>query len=164
MGTNAEFVINPANPSYYNKIINLDTLTGNTLVGYIVGGLTSTLPIISDQSPPPSYPSNIIYKVYIDKTVTSHEEIISNEILNFIISPNPSSDLINIEFNIKKVSRAEVSIFDDKGSLIETIFDGNAKEGTNILRWKPKNLASGAFFCRIKTEKEIKTQRFIYKG
>ena len=163
MGTNAEFIINPAIPSYHNKIINLDTLTGNTLVGYIVGGLTSTLPNISDQSPPPSYPSNIIYKVYIDKTITSPEKPISNSILNFIVYPNPASEFIRIEFSLKQEGRAEVSIFDNKGSLVGNVFDESTTSGNHQLKWKPKNLASGNYFCRIKMGKESKTQKFVFE-
>jgi hypothetical protein len=163
MGTNAQFIINPAISSYRNKIINLDTLTGNTLVGYIVGGLTSTLPNISDQSPPPSYPSNIIYKVYIDKTITSQDIPISNSILNFIVYPNPTSEFIKIQFSTTKQGRAEVSIFDNKGSLVENIYNEYITSGSHELNWKPKHIPPGEYFCRIKIGYESKTMRFVFE-
>jgi len=163
MGTNAQFIINPAISSYRNKIINLDTLTGNTLVGYIVGGLTSTLPNISDQSPPPSYPSNIIYKVYIDKTITSQDIPISNSILNFIVYPNPTSEFIKIQFSTTKQGRAEVSIFDNKGSPVENIYNEYITSGSHELNWKPKHIPPGEYFCRIKIGYESKTMRFVFE-
>jgi len=150
LGANAEFIIVPTINSYHKKIINLNALTGNTLVGYIVGGINSTLPNIFSQSPPPSTANNIIFKVYIDKTPTSvAETAIANDIQNFGGYPNPFSKNITLEFILKKAGHTTVSVYDNKGALLTQILNKDLKPGSQRLIWNSGNYSAGNYFFRI---------------
>ncbi|MFV0416829.1 MAG: PEP-CTERM sorting domain-containing protein [Chthoniobacterales bacterium] len=67
-GAEAEFFANMSLPMYANGVINLDALgTGDILLGYIYGGIASSLPNTS--SPSDSMASNDIFAVYFHNPI-----------------------------------------------------------------------------------------------
>jgi Secretion system C-terminal sorting domain len=72
---------------------------------------------------------------------------------NITISPNPVTDILNIETDAKIVS---VSVFDAKGSLVKTI--SNAGKTVNV-----SELSTGNYLIKVKTDKSEFTKKIIKK-
>jgi hypothetical protein len=69
LGTNARFIVDPAAPAFENGVINLRTLTGRTLVGYLYGGMRT-----NDENPTgtgQSFASNRLFKIYVTPAPTA---------------------------------------------------------------------------------------------
>lgn len=78
-----------------------------------------------------------------------------DELLSFSISPNPSSDLINIKLP-SDTETAKVAIFDYTGRLLNT---KNVSSTSKII--DVSNLATGTYFIQINSGNKIGMQRFI---
>ena len=50
IGAGAYFINSPTAPQYSNQVINIDQLSEPTVLGYIVGGIMSTVPNTSSQA------------------------------------------------------------------------------------------------------------------
>ncbi|MFV0338278.1 MAG: PEP-CTERM sorting domain-containing protein [Chthoniobacterales bacterium] len=73
-GAEAEFFVNMNLPMYANGVINFDALgSGDILLGYIYGGIASTLPNTS--SPSDSMASNDIFAVYYHNPIPEPSSI-----------------------------------------------------------------------------------------
>lgn len=79
------------------------------------------------------------------------------------IFPNPfyQSTVIELEFEEKR--KIELSIYNQLGERIETIFEGDKDYGIYQLTWNSSNLPSGIYFIKLLTDKGIKTQKMIKK-
>ena len=62
-GTDAEFFLAPGVPTYDNGVIKLDELTQHQTLGYIFGGIVSTLPNPSQVAGTNTLASNQIFEV-----------------------------------------------------------------------------------------------------
>ncbi len=90
---------------------------------------------------------------------------IGNEIRSFSLRqnyPNPFNPSTKIEFSLPQRSFISLRIFDLKGSLVETLFNGEREKGNYSIRWKPENLASGIYFYRLRTNKTVITRKMIF--
>lgn len=72
---------------------------------------------------------------------------------NITISPNPVTDILNIETEAKIVS---VSVFDAKGSLVKTISSPDKKVNVS-------ELTTGNYLIKVKTDKSEFTKKIIKK-
>ncbi len=163
LGTNARFIPDHSNALYRNSIINLNSLSGNTHVGWIVGGIESDHPNIAALDPGSmSWANGVVFDVFIDKTPDAVNEIpIKNIINNLSVYPNPSHEFFNIEFSIAEKSQAEVVISDAHGKRIETIFDGMIQAGVSKFTWNGTQAKHGTYFCRIKAGQYTKTVKLV---
>jgi hypothetical protein len=65
-GASAKFMPTATVPTYSNGVLNLSKITGNTLIGYIIGGIQSTLP--DTILPSDSAASPYVFRVYLTPT------------------------------------------------------------------------------------------------
>lgn len=77
----------------------------------------------------------------------------------FKVYPNPASDRINLEINLKEASKATVSISNINGQIITYQNLGNATR--DILTINVSNYVAGTYLARIATENGTKTHKFI---
>jgi hypothetical protein len=70
--------------------------------------------------------------------------------------PNPftGKGVVNLEFSMELKGQAKLEVFDVNGRLVNTIFDGVAEAGPNVVEWDAKDqggnsLASGVYFYRL---------------
>jgi hypothetical protein len=74
----------------------------------------------------------------------------------FIISPNPSSNYINIRF-AQIIDNAQIELFNVLGNrMISRFMNNSATERININEW-----SNGVYFIRIKTSTGTQTKRFV---
>lgn len=153
LGSGAEFI--PFDQSTYyltQEIINLNNLpVGETLVGYIFGGIESSqenIFFINDGTQ--STASNLAFKVFINKnTLTTNEfELDAENSFNLSISPNPSFDKISIDCYLPSTNPFIVKIEDLLGKTVSTI-NLDKKIGQQKTEIDISNLASGEYFVSL---------------
>jgi len=126
LGTGAEFIpIYDTNYYIDEEILRINNIPFNkTLVGYIYGGIESTLDnifFINDGTQ--SSASNQIFKVFINKsTVGLHEVPLTGEnVFNMSVYPNPTTDVLRIELFIPDNTPHTLTLYNMKGQELKTI-------------------------------------------
>ena len=161
-GSNALFIPSASVNAYYDRIINLNSLSGVTKVGYIVGGINSPAPNIAASNPESSTASTRVFAVYIDMTVQVPELKLSNDIADFIAYPNPSQDKINLEFSVRTPGKVKLELFDSSGKLIAVIFNSNVSaDQKKAVAVNLRDQASSPKFCRITKDNFSKTIKLV---
>ena len=150
-GANAVFIPDPAVISYDGKIVNLNSLSGNTRVGYIAGGIHSDFPNVANLDPiGMSRPNPVLYEVYIDKTVNAIPELpVKNEINDLRIYPNPARDRFEVNFTISHEAQCAIKLFDAKGMLVRTLLKDKNLLGNQAFIFSTAGLSSGIYTCRV---------------
>ena len=160
LGTNARFVMHPNIPLSAEKIIDLNSLSGITSVGYIIGGIRSPLPNISDTDPSVSDASPVVLEVFIDKTI-SGKGIKMKEPVTVEINPNPASDFLNIQLVADTEKDISISLSDNQGKFIATLYDGKCNEMKKTLQYSVKNLSPGLYYYHVKSGAFSKAEPII---
>ena len=75
--------------------------------------------------------------------------------------PNPFNPKTTIQYHLPAPTRVSIRIFNIKGELVTTLVDAFKNEGTYVKHWDTSqmHLASGLYFCRIKTQNDYKNIR-----
>jgi hypothetical protein len=111
LGTNAHFI--PVAHVHRDGIVKLDDITDNTLVGYIIGGISSPEPNLSLTDPSMSSASNRVFEVWINPN-PDHVSSDANSIA-LTVSPNPASDMLYVT---SACDKATVVVADRLGRFI----------------------------------------------
>ena len=72
------------------------------------------------------------------------------------VYPNPFNDVLSIEMVFEDVTRAEIGIYDMKGTLVAKPFNGMA-ESSFIMDYNTDKLASGMYVVRVVTPDNVRT-------
>lgn len=86
-------------------------------------------------------------------------------IVNFKLEPvypNPFNGTITIPFTLNSSSDIDVAIYNSTGKVVEKLVHTNFLQGKHYIRWNPKYVASGIYYCSIKSGELIKCQRLVY--
>lgn len=163
LGTNAFFIPDGPMCAAYDQVMSLDRINGNQRVGYIIGGIHSDLPNVTDVDPVNmSRPNAQVYEVWIDKTVSSMEEIrLFNSINDVVLYPNPARHVVSLDFNLKQAENCSVALYKLNGKLVRNIINDQRLTGSQHLRIPLNGISSGAYFFHIRTGSSSKVIRFV---
>jgi serine protease AprX len=79
--------------------------------------------------------------------------------------PNPFNPSTTIQFYSPGFTDGEVVIYNVLGEKVKTVFSGNIHPGNNFVFWKPnladKPVASGVYFCQLRTRTFTDTKRML---
>ena len=80
--------------------------------------------------------------------------------------PNPFNGSTKITYSIAKPGRVLVQIFNVRGQLVKTVFDGYKLPGKYAFEWNGTNqkgsaVASGSYFYKMTTGEFTQTRRMI---
>jgi ligand-binding sensor domain-containing protein len=96
-----------------------------------------------------------IYKsaVSVDKRIipTGHPTPIA-EITDFNILqnyPNPFNSQTMIQYDVPGFAKVEIKIYNILGQSVATLVSGIVPKGSYSLKWDPRQLASGLYFCKM---------------
>jgi len=78
---------------------------------------------------------------------------------NLQLYPNPSNGIFNLQFNAYANEKVAISVFDTKGSLLNT-FNGMQHVGSNNLMLDCSQFPSGIYLLHISTESSASVERF----
>ena len=80
---------------------------------------------------------------------------------DFQISPNPASDLINIEIEILESASHKLEIINYNGKIIRKVFDGISEPGRYNFETNLQDIPSGIYFFRLTTPSKIYVERIV---
>jgi hypothetical protein len=81
--------------------------------------------------------------------------------LKINIYPNPTSEIINIAFNISETDYINLLLFDINGQLVKTIDQGQKITGTYSYQIDLSQQNSGIYFVVLKTKERKYLQKII---
>ena len=148
LGSGAEFI--PTNLTYYDdEILKINTLPNTkTLVGYIYGGIESSLAnifFINDNTQ--SDASSAIFKVFVNKSQTSAENIQLNpeNIFGLKVYPNPVTENTIVEFFNPNPSEISLILFDINGKKERTVFLSELEMGKKKISVNFSDIKKGTY-------------------
>ena len=78
------------------------------------------------------------------------------------VYPNPSFDMVNVEFNMDQKAVVDISLTDLNGNLVKLLMKDNADEGKNLFSFNKGVLSSGTYFLRINSgNKNLANEKII---
>ena len=105
-----------------------------------------------------SIPVNILISHLVD--VESEE----SESFNYTLSqnyPNPFNPSTKLDFSIAGEGYTSIVIYDALGNLIKTLVEENLKPGKYSVDFNASGLSSGVYFCRLRSNSFIKTNKLL---
>lgn len=151
IGTNAEFIIDAATPVLNEGIIDLTSLPISSRIGYVVGGIESDAPNISNIDPVGmSRPSATIYEVWLTKTTGVNHIKIESEISELKITPNPAARNCEVSFSLlKPIDKIEMKLVDASGKIFYQRTFKNLNAGLQNFSVDLNKFSSGIYFCNV---------------
>jgi len=93
-----------------------------------------------------------IAEVFSSTTTSVNENQIQNKIS---VYPNPSYNLINIEFSLLKAEKITIKILDQSGKVVKLLYEDIGRPGVNKLVFNKGALSKGVYYINIRSEKQI---------
>ncbi len=86
-------------------------------------------------------------------------EVISKEINQLAVWPNPSHGIFHLQFNLQQQSSVEVNVYDQKGSLVKKVFSGKPGIGKQQLTIDGSTWMNGVytFEAIIENKRHVRT-------
>jgi spore coat protein A len=94
----------------------------------------------------------------VKKPTVTGKEIAESE-LQLKIMPNPFSNYVTIQFYLHETKKISIRLYDNKGSLVKQIDEGEKPAGLQSISIDGGNMANGIYFCEIL----INEQRILRK-
>lgn len=119
-----------------------------------------------DNSKPESWRTSI-YKLGspgADNGTQVSEEPVDNlpiQIELFQNYPNPFNPVTSIRFNISKLARVQLTVFDVLGKKVATLENRDYLPGTYSLSWNAEGHASGVYVYRLEAEGQVLTKKML---
>lgn len=163
LGSNAFFILKDSVPLIHNKIIDLNSLSGQTHVGYIVGGIESDFPNIADIDPEGmSRPHALVYDVFIDKTISSRSDLpIKNVLNNLMIYPNPANNKLFMDFSLPSEQICSITLYNNPGKIVRVLLPEKKLSGEQHLVLNTEGIKSGFYYCRVQAGASVRLIKII---
>lgn len=75
--------------------------------------------------------------------------------------PNPFNPLTRIAFTLPQKSQVKITVFDQLGSVMSILVNGEFNRGSHFVDFDASNLASGLYFYRIETPSNSLTRKML---
>jgi len=153
LGAGSEFIFANSSDEYINGILSAESVGDDfTEVGYVFGGIRSSLPNIFWINPgQESEASNTIYKVSIRKrsVTTTYDQSINEEKVFFY--PNPEQGIVRMSLEKVKSEDVAIDIFDLNGAKLYSKKIGKkaVKSGDNLFVLEDVNIGYGAYLYTV---------------
>ena len=76
--------------------------------------------------------------------------------------PNPFNFFTTIRYYIRKKSWVSIKIYDPSGKEIETLINDKLEPGEYKILWRPHDLASGIYLCRLRVNQFSHTIKLLF--
>jgi len=105
------------------------------------------------------YPDIFVAKltppVSTDPEINSDTDILSNY-------PNPFNRNTVIKYSLKQEAPVHLEIYNIKGQLVETLFQGNIQSGDHTVEWNCHDMPSGVYFFKMQAGDESFIRKMIF--
>lgn len=82
---------------------------------------------------------------------------------DFKVYPNPSTDLVNIGFDLKSNKRVKLSIYTADGKLVKTLMNQSLDVGPQAVSWSVGPNSKGSYLVQMQIEDGLYLQRLVIK-
>lgn len=168
LGAGSEFIFSPGSQLFDEGILNGDSITDGQTVGYIYGGIRSSMPnIFFVNTGGQSEASQTIYKVKLTRVKTSPiVEIDNTADLKLQIYPNPAQNFIRILVSLDQAQDIDVNIFNTGGQKIhqQHFSKSDVVEGQNYLILSKVKVDYGTYFYEFKIGKRKVVRKVIWSN
>lgn len=93
----------------------------------------------------------------------SAANIIESNITNISVSPNPSENYTNFNFNVKNSNETNISIYDITGKLVDNVINRVTTSGSQSVEYNTSLLTKGIYIYKINSKNEDITGKLIVK-
>jgi hypothetical protein len=76
--------------------------------------------------------------------------------------PNPFNPVTQINFDLHRTSNVELAVFNSKGELVRTLFNGRQDRGNHSIQFDASGLNSGIYFYKMTTENRTITRKMLF--
>lgn len=86
------------------------------------------------------------------------------EVLGFklpAIIPNPVQLNTMVDYTLPAATTIQISLFDQRGRLVQTLFNGRQEAGANRVELAVENLANGPYYLSLMAQKGVITRKII---
>ncbi len=117
-----------------------------------------------DPTAPIDFSDNVFQCAEIDLTdlITSNKDIIQAENIAFQLSPNPTSNAVNVEYTLEESSNTAIKIVDVTGKTVKYINLGKQEAGKQYYNLQT-DLVSGLYLLQLNIDNKISTRKLIIK-
>ncbi|HRO98826.1 MAG TPA: hypothetical protein PLN54_05275 [Flavobacteriales bacterium] len=161
LGSGAEFIIGQDVPQVFGGIIDLDALSGDTVVaGYVVGGIASSAAnIFFINTGTQSDASTRVFRVLLvnDVSTGSPADAAESELLQV----SQMDGMLYIDVAPPVAGAVEIDLLDSNGRLVRRILDARMVPGTQRLHTDVRDLSKGAYLVRFTQGATQRTVRFV---
>jgi hypothetical protein len=103
--------------------------------------------------------SSIGYYEYNESSVNIEEWLHQANAWDVAVYPNPTSTLLNVQFNLPKEDKILVALYDVQGKLVLEKSLGNSNAGEHKEMLDLTHLPNGAYVCRISGQQHSITKK-----
>ncbi|MBK8152940.1 MAG: T9SS type A sorting domain-containing protein [Saprospiraceae bacterium] len=167
LGASSELIQEANLPKFKNNVVKLDELNSDTtLLGYLVGGITSNAAnIFWDNEGDLSTAMNTIFKVKLVKINTGSNDFKNEQSCNQLqlhILPNPNEGQFVLSYFLAEPSDIQITITTENGKLIHEKKLVNQNSGKHLYKSEfPQLKKPGVYFVKIKSKDVEATQKAI---
>ena len=101
------------------------------------------------------------YVEYCPELELSNKGYILNDFNIKEVYPNPFNPSTSITYNLESNENIKIEIYDIKGNLISTLYDGFQFIGTHQITWHADNHPSGIYFISLNSPQSQSVQKVI---
>lgn len=110
---------------------------------------------------------NILYQDSLGNFVENSQTAIETyfTVNNFELHqnfPNPFNPTTEISFDLQKEGRVNLTIYNSKGELVRTLFEGLKGKGMHTINFDASGLDSGLYFYKLTTENHTITRKMLF--
>jgi hypothetical protein len=161
LGSSAEFVPAGGLPESGHGVLLYDGLAEAQLLGYIVGGIESTLPnVLFLNGDSLSYASGRLFKVYLQKQASPAVEITARQYFGLKLFPNPAKNQLTVNFSVPVKDSLQLIISDAAGKVLHqeqrTVENGEYELYYEVAKWP-----AGAYFVELRNGKFGVKEQFV---
>jgi hypothetical protein len=92
---------------------------------------------------------------------TGIPELPRNPETSLTISPTLCRSAVSVSYSIPTETRVQLRFYNLAGQMVSMLDRGPEEDGRHTFNWEPHGLASGVYFCQIRTATSVKTQKFV---
>jgi hypothetical protein len=161
LGSGAEFMLAENLPLLTDDIIDFDALTDEQPIGYVIGGIESTLPnVLFLNGDDLSSASGRVFKVILKKQATDVVQISGQQYFGLKLFPNPASAKLTVNFSVPVDDMVYLTFTDSTGKVLKhekrTVESGEYELYFDVAGW-----TAGSYFLEVKNEKYGVRQVFV---
>jgi len=105
------------------------------------------------------YDNNALFKY--DGESGIEEDYFINDCVLHQNYPNPFNSCTKIWYTLKEASYINLSVFNSKGELVHTLFDGSKNKGAHTVNFDASELNSGIYFCKLTSGCSSQTRKML---